>query len=167
MLPRRLSRAGIATGMVLLLVAVVVTWLTYHDAMNAREGEHLGQVVEPHAQWAILAACQQLHADLASIPPARTGRQRRLRIRAQDAAVTHMVSTVRAAAGPDDPLRSWLRSWETLIRARQRQATTGARRLHVPKAPSRRPITHDIAVIANGYSLPSSCRVPDALLTLG
>jgi hypothetical protein len=93
------------------------------------------------------------------------GRQRRWRIRAQDAAVTHMVSTVRAAEGPDDPLRNWLWSWETLVRARQRQAATVARRLHVP-APFRRPITQDIAVIADGNSLPS-CRVPDALLTLG
>jgi hypothetical protein len=167
MLPRRLSRAGIATGLVLLLVVIAATVLSYLDVKNhPTKGDNPGGglVVEPRVRSAIQTACQQLQADLAAIPPARTGRQRRWRIRAQDAAVTHMVSTVRAAEGPDDPLRNWLWSWETLVRARQRQAATVARRLHVP-APFGRPITQDIAVIADGNSLPS-CRVPDALLTL-
>jgi hypothetical protein len=166
MLPRRLSRAGIATGMVLLLVAIVATLLMYLDVVNNPvKGDNPGPVVEPRVRSAVQAACQQLQADLASIPPARTGRQRRSRIRAQDAAVARMVSTVRAAEGPDDPLRSWLWSWETLVRARERQATTGARRLVVPR-PFGQPITKDIAVTADGHVLPS-CPVPDALLTLG
>lgn len=163
MLPPRLSRAGIATGMVLLLVVLVPALLTYRDADTP--GEHVGLVVEPRVRSAVQIACQQLQADLAAVPPARTGRQRRSRIRAQDAAVARMVSAVRAAEGPDEPLRSWLWSWETLVRARQRQAATGARRLHVPR-PFGQPITHDIAVNAEGQGLPS-CRVPDALLTLG
>ena len=34
MLPRRLSRAGIATGLVLLLVAIAATVLSYLDVKN-------------------------------------------------------------------------------------------------------------------------------------
>ena len=166
MLPRRLSRAGIATGIVLALVAIVATFLMYLDVMNNPvKGDNPGLVVEPRVRSAVQGACQQLQADLASIPPARTGRQRRARIRAQDAAVAHMVSTIRAAQGPDDQLHNWLWSWETLVHARERQATTGARRLVVPR-PFGQPITHDIASIADGHVLPS-CPVPDALLTLG
>lgn len=115
---------------VLLLIGVFVLFLAlwFLGLRAMANADHLGILDDPVVTDAATTSCATLQADVATVrvPASASTTTRIAGIRAEDAAITRLVATMRALGterlAGDEPAVSWLEDWATLARLREKYA---------------------------------------------